>query len=115
MILSVKAILIIAISVLAWGVLISLLLDRVKQPYLLTISGDRHSLILARAAIWLSVIGLGVAAWFALLWVMPSMVALAIFFGFEAGALDICGQRIRYVYVPNTAPRMSRASRVISG
>lgn len=104
MILSVKALLIIAISVVTWGAVISALFGRSERAYLFTVSGDRTSLIIARVMIWLTAIATGLIAWYALSWVMPSIVALAIFFGFEAGALDICGQRIRFVEAPSRAP-----------
>lgn len=104
MILTLKALLIIATSVVAWGLVLSLVFDRRTEPYLFTVAGKRSSILLARVAIWAAVIGIGVAAWFALSWVLPGLVALAIFFGFEAGALDICGQRIRFIQLPVAAP-----------
>ena len=102
--LSLKALLVIASSVAAWGVAISWLVERRGKPYLFTISGDRFSLTLARILTWGAAIGIGVVAWLTLSWVLPGLVALAIFFGLEAGALDICGQRIRFVQVPRPAP-----------
>lgn len=107
MILSLKALLVIASSVLAWGVATSWLVERRGKPYLFTISGDRLILALARVLTWGAAIGLGIVAWMTLSWILPSLVALAIFFGLEAGALDICGQRIRFVYVPRPAPAPS--------
>ena len=104
MILSLKALLVIAASVATWGVAISWLVERRGKPYLFTISGDRFSLMLARILTWGAAIGIGVVAWLTLSWILPSLIALAIFFGLEAGALDICGQRIRFVHAPQSAP-----------
>jgi hypothetical protein len=106
--LSLKALLVIASSVLAWGVAISWFIERRGKPYLFTISGDRVILVLARILTWSVAIGLGVIAWVTLSWMLPGIVALALFFGLEAGALDICGQRIRFVYVPRPAPASAR-------
>ena len=111
MIVSLKALLVIASSVLAWGVAISWLVERRGTPYLFTISGDRLLLVLARILTWGAAIALGVVAWMTLSWVLPSIVALAIFFGLEAGALDICGQRIRFVYEPRPTPATVTAPR----
>lgn len=103
MILTVKALLIIALSVVGWGLVLSMLFGRREEPYLLTVTGKRSNLLMVRVGIWATAIMLGIALWFTLSWVLPSIVALALFFGFEAGALDICGQRIRFV--PTSKPQ----------
>jgi hypothetical protein len=66
------------------------------SPYLLTVSGTRPQLIACGALIWGAAIAAGLVGLIIVSAVASGVVAVAIFFGIEAVALDICAHRIRY-------------------
>lgn len=99
MTLSVGSLLVIALTVLSWGLILSVLFDRLGRSYLVTIGGGRACLRRARIIMWTIALLISIGAWFVLAPAMQSTVALALFFGLEAGVLDICVHRVRFVYV----------------
>ncbi|MGA7669293.1 MAG: hypothetical protein WBW04_02660 [Nitrolancea sp.] len=95
--LQLDAILMIALIVVTAGLAISRLFDRLDRSVLFTFTGGRSRLLVLRIAVFslatLSSIGVcGI-----LFLTLPSFVALAIFFAFEAIVLDICTQRVEFV------------------
>ncbi|MDI3339275.1 MAG: hypothetical protein QJR03_01960 [Sphaerobacter sp.] len=100
--LTATALLVIVLTVGAAGAGLAALLDA-RGAHLVTVSGAPSRLVLARVAIWSLALLVGVAAWFVVSWAMPSMVALGVFFGIEAGLLDICANRIAFVPAPRPA------------
>lgn len=97
--LTLEAVLAIGLAVGVCGTVFSILLDR-RGPYLLTVTGARAALRVARVVIWSLAALASVAAWLALSGAMPSVMALALFFALEAGLLDICVNRVQFVAVP---------------
>ncbi|MBX6341075.1 MAG: hypothetical protein IRY97_01345 [Thermomicrobiaceae bacterium] len=89
--------LVVGLSVVTCGLLLSRLLAGLRRPYLFSVTGTRPHLLAARAGIWLAVAAGSSLLWAALGALMPGTIALALFFGVEAVALDICSARIGYV------------------
>ena len=105
--LTLEVLLAIALVVGVCSIVLSSVLDR-RGPYLLTVSGARNGVLLARVVLWSLAVLAGVAAWFAVSWAMPSVVAVALFFALEAGLLDICTNRVEFVYSVATTDRRFR-------
>jgi len=95
--LTLEMLLAIALAVGVCSIVLSTVLDR-RGPYLLMVIGARNGNLLARVVLWSLAILAGAAGWFALSWAMPSVVAVALFFALEAGLLDICTNRVAFVY-----------------
>lgn len=93
---SLETLMIITAVVAAVGALSTKSLRRSDSSYLLTIRGTRAHLVLVGGVIWMSAVAVGLFGLVAVSLVMPSIVAIAIFFGIEAVALDICAHRVRY-------------------
>lgn len=107
-VMSLEGIVIIALVVTALGTALSQLFRNARSPYLVTLTGSRADLILFGAIMWLLAIALGVGALLIVMTVASPLVALAIFFGVEAIALDICAHRTRYVRTNSPVLQYSR-------
>jgi hypothetical protein len=105
-----ETLLIITVVVAAFGTLSTQLMRRSGSPYLVTITGTRGQLIVAGALIWTAAIAIGLATLLVVSAFMSSIVALAIFFGIEAIALDVCAHRTQYVRVDASRPGRVRFS-----
>jgi hypothetical protein len=101
-----ETLLIITVVVAAFGTLSTQAFRQSGSPYLLTITGTRGQLIVAGALIWTAAIALGLITLLIVSVLMSSIVALAIFFGIEAVALDVCAHRTQYNRVES--PRQGR-------
>lgn len=99
-----EALLIITVVVAAFGTLSTQLFRSTGSPFLLTISGTKGQLIVAGALIWIAAIAIGLLSLIVVSAFMSSMVALAIFFGIEAVALDLCANRTQYQRVESQHP-----------
>ncbi len=88
-----------AFVIAATGTSIAHLFRNADSPYLITITGSRLELIFAGALVWSAAIGIGVATLLIVAALTSPMIALAVFFGVEAVALDICANRTRYVRI----------------
>jgi hypothetical protein len=102
----IETLLIIATVVAATGTIWSQMLRGYGTPYLWTFQGGRLWLIACGALVWLSGIAVGLLAMAIAALFMPSTIALAIFFGIEAVALDICAHRVGYTRVEDV-PRVT--------
>lgn len=107
-VMSLEGIIIIALVVAAFGTGVSQLFRNARSPYLVTLTGSRAELITYGAVMWMFAIGLGVGALLIVMSVASPLVALAIFFGVEAVALDICAHRTRYVRTDSPVLQYSR-------
>lgn len=99
-----EALLIITVVVAAFGTLSTQLFRSTGSPFLLTIAGTRGQLIVAGAMIWTAAVAIGLVSLIVVSAFMSSMVALAIFFGIEAVALDLCANRTQYQRVESQHP-----------
>jgi hypothetical protein len=91
-----ETLLIITVVVAAIGTVSTQLFRGSSSPYLITLRGTKLQLIAAGALIWIGAVALGLVALFIVASFLSNVVAIALFFGVEAVALDICAHRIRY-------------------
>ncbi len=105
--LQLEAILIIALFVATSGLAVSRLFARLERPYLFSFSGSHVHLVVMRVAVYVLAAVSSVGVCVTLFLTLPNFAALAIFFAYEAIVLDICSQRVEYVYLPVTAPARS--------
>jgi hypothetical protein len=104
---SLEGIVIIALVVAAVGATVAHLFRGARSPYLITFTGSRAELIVYGVVMWLLAIGIGLAVLVIISLFASPMVGLAIFFGIEAVALDICANRAQYVR--QSSPPVERA------
>ncbi len=107
---TIEAIVLITLVVGALGAITTQLFRHTASPYLITVTGTRGQIFTAGAMIWIGAIVLGLAAMFLLSAVASNLVGLAIFFGIEAVALDICANRTQYVRVERSASNRATVS-----
>jgi hypothetical protein len=105
-----ETVLIITVVVAAFGTLSTQLFRGAGSGYLVTITGTRGQLIAAGALLWTAAIAVGLVSLLVISAFMSSIVALAIFFGIEAVALDICAHRTRYERVDSSRPVQVRVT-----
>lgn len=103
-----ETMLIISAVVAAVGALSAGSLRGTGSQYLITVSGTRAHLILVGGLIWVSAVAVGLLGLGLVSLVAPSVVAVALFFGFEAVALDICAHRVAYQRVDSPRSRHAR-------
>lgn len=96
---SLEGMAIIVLVIAAVGAAVTHLFRNAESPYLITISGTKAELFVFGALVWLMGLGIGVAVLLIVSAIASPMVGVAIFFGVEAVALDICAHRTRYVQV----------------
>ena len=94
---SIGTLLLIATVVSAVATVWSQLLRSQTSPYLVTVYGGRGRLLAFGVLIWSGAVVLGVGTMGLLSFVIPGDIALALFFGVQAVALDICAYRVQYV------------------
>ncbi len=107
-VMSLEGIVIISLVVAAAGTALSHLFRNARSPYLVTLTGSRAELLISGAIMWATALGVGIAALLIVTTFASPLVALAIFFGIEAVALDICANRTRYVRTDSPALQYSR-------
>jgi hypothetical protein len=91
-----ETLMIITVVIAALAMLSTHLFRQAGSPYLLTITGTRAQLIVTGALIWVGAIAAGLVGLLIVSSIMSNVVAIAVFFGIEAVALDICAHRIKY-------------------
>jgi hypothetical protein len=96
----IDTVLMVVLFVVTSGFAISQIFDQLNRPYLITFSGSRMRLLIARMAVWSMAVLVSLGFGGILFAVLPGVVALPIFFAFEAIALDICTQRVQYERLP---------------
>lgn len=89
----------IALVIAAAGTAVTHVFRNADSPYLVTITGTRPELVMLGAALWATAVGLGAAVLLAGSALVSPMIGVALFFGVEAVALDICAHRTRYVRI----------------
>jgi hypothetical protein len=105
---SLEGMLIIAMVIAVVGTAIAQLFRNASSPYLITITGTRPELFVYGASLWIVAVGTGIAALLIVSSLTSSIIGLAIFFGIEAVALDICAHRTQYVRTSSTDMRPAR-------
>jgi hypothetical protein len=105
---SLEGMLVVALVIAAVGTAIAHVFRNASSPYLITITGTRMELIVSSGMMWTGAVALGVAALVAVSAVASPMIALAVFFGVEAVALDICAHRTRYVRIASPVVQHAR-------
>lgn len=103
-----ETLMIVSVVVAAVGALSAKSFRRSSATHLFTVRGTRAQLVLAGGSIWVSAIAVGLLGLAVVSLIMPSTVAIALFFGIEAVALDICAHRIRYERTDSNHPERAR-------
>jgi hypothetical protein len=103
-----EGMLIIGLVVAAAGIGIAQVFRNADSPFLITITGSRLELVVFGVLIWTSAIALGFASLLIVSALTSGLIGLAVFFGVEAVALDICAHRTRYVRVSSPAVQHAR-------
>jgi hypothetical protein len=99
---------VIVLVVAAVGTAIAHVFRNADSPYLITITGTRMELALFGALLWIVAFGLGIATLLIVSSLLSPMIGIALFFGVEAVALDICAHRTNYVRISSPVVEHAR-------
>jgi hypothetical protein len=105
---SLEGLVIITLVVAAAGTAMTNLFRNARTAYLVTISGSRIELITYGAILWAVALSAGFVALFLVSALASPVVGVAVFFGIEAVALDICAHRTRYIHCAAPEPVRAR-------
>jgi hypothetical protein len=98
----------ITLVIAAIGTTLTQVFRNADSPYIVTLSGSRLALVMYGVLMTAIAVGLGVAVLFIVSTFAAPMVGLALFFGIEAVALDICFHRTSFVRVAAPAAEHTR-------
>jgi hypothetical protein len=103
-----QGIVLIVLVVAAVGAVMTHVFRDADSPYLITITGSRAELVLFGALLWVIAFGVGFATLLIVATLVSPLIGIALFFGVEAVALDICAHRTNYVRLSSPAVEHAR-------
>jgi hypothetical protein len=105
---SLEGLITISLVIAVVGTTLTHLFRNAESPYLITVTGSRLSLVVYGLLTTAIALGVGVVVLLAVSAVTAPIIALALFFGIEAVALDICFHRTRYIRVTSSVSTYER-------
>ncbi|TVR72336.1 MAG: hypothetical protein EA415_09865 [Sphaerobacteraceae bacterium] len=105
---SLEGLITISLVIAATGTALTHIFRNASSPYLVTLTGSRLSLLGYGMVMTTIAVGLGIGTMVLISAITSPMVGLALFFGVQAVALDICFHRTRYVRVSSASLEYSR-------